>query len=254
MSTRSAPGGSSASGRWTMIPSSDQMASASRPSSSRIRARQRERPGGVDAAAERREDAEAPVADLVAEALDDDRRVARQDARRVLLLAQVVEEVLRRELVEVVLAHERRGVLVDGPAAERADRLAELLGAADRVAAPEGDGARHAGRGGDDDAVAADLLDPPATTRRAGTSARAAPRRPSPRRARRRACRRAASRRTGRGRGSCRRSSPRAGARPCGRGSSRRPGPTRCAAAARRTRPTGSARRACRGRSPAARG
>ena len=122
---------------------------------------QRQRPCGVDAAAERREDAEAPVADLVAEALDDDRRVARQDARRVLLLAQVVEEVLRRELVEVVLAHERRSVLVDGPAAERADRLAELLGATDRVAAPEGDGARHAGRGGDDDPVAADLLDPP---------------------------------------------------------------------------------------------
>ena len=38
ISTSSAPGGSSASGRWTMIPSSDQIASDSRPYSSRIRA------------------------------------------------------------------------------------------------------------------------------------------------------------------------------------------------------------------------
>jgi hypothetical protein len=36
---------------------------------------QGERPGGVDAAAEGGEDAKPPVADLVAEALDDDRAV-----------------------------------------------------------------------------------------------------------------------------------------------------------------------------------
>ena len=44
---------------------------------------------------------------------------------------------------------------------ERADRLAQLGGPADAVAAPEGDGAGDAGRGGDDDAVAGDVLDPP---------------------------------------------------------------------------------------------
>ena len=51
--------------------------------------REREAPGGVDAAAVGREDAEAPVADLVAEALDHDRLVGGDDAGRLLLLAQV---------------------------------------------------------------------------------------------------------------------------------------------------------------------
>src|SRR5690349_17865310 len=50
---------------------------------------EREAPSGVDATAVGREDAEAPVADLVAEALDDDRLVGGDDAGRLLLLAQV---------------------------------------------------------------------------------------------------------------------------------------------------------------------
>ena len=50
------------------------------------------------------EHAQAPVADLVAEALDHDRAVARDDARGVLLLAQVVEQVARGALIEVVVA------------------------------------------------------------------------------------------------------------------------------------------------------
>ena len=69
---------------------------------------EREAPGGVHAAAVGREDAQPPVADLVAEALDDDRAVARDDARRVLLLAQEGEQVLRGERVEVVAVGERR--------------------------------------------------------------------------------------------------------------------------------------------------
>jgi hypothetical protein len=40
------------------------------------------------AGAERREDADPPVADLVAEALDDDRPVRRDDRRGALLLSQ----------------------------------------------------------------------------------------------------------------------------------------------------------------------
>ena len=48
---------------------------------------ERERPGRVDAAAEGRQDAQAPVADLVAEALDDDRPVGGDDAGRALLVA-----------------------------------------------------------------------------------------------------------------------------------------------------------------------
>ena len=85
----------------------------------------------------RGEHAQPPVADLVAEALDDDRALARQHARGRLLLAQVGEQVARGALVEVVVALERAGVLLDGPARERADRLAQLLRAADRVALPE---------------------------------------------------------------------------------------------------------------------
>ena len=87
-----------------MIPSSDQIASDSRPNCSRIRLRERQAPGGVHAPAVRAQHAQAPVADLVAEALDDDRAVARDDARGLLLLAQVVEEVARGALVEVVVA------------------------------------------------------------------------------------------------------------------------------------------------------
>ena len=63
---------------------------------------EREAPGGVHAPAEGREDAQAPVADLVAEALHDDRAVAGHDARRLLLLAQEGDQVLRGERVEVV--------------------------------------------------------------------------------------------------------------------------------------------------------
>ena len=85
------------------MPSSDQIASASSSRSSRISGRERQAPGGVHAAAVGREDAEAPVADLVAEALDDDRLVGGDDAGRGLLLAQVGDQVLGRAAVEVVL-------------------------------------------------------------------------------------------------------------------------------------------------------
>src|SRR6185503_15130412 len=101
--------------------------------------RQGETPGGVDATAERREHAEAPVADLVAEALDDDRLVGGDDPGSRLLLAQVVDEVLGGELVEVVAARELLGLGRHRLARELADRPAELDGAADPLAAPERD-------------------------------------------------------------------------------------------------------------------
>jgi hypothetical protein len=115
----------------------------------------------VDSAAVRGEDAEPPVADLVAEALDDDVLVGGDDAGRGLLLGQVGDEVLSSELVEVVLTRELLRVGVDRLARKGADRLTELGGAADSVAAPERHGARGPGRGGDDHPVAGDLLDPP---------------------------------------------------------------------------------------------
>ena len=65
-----------------------------------------ERPGGVDATAVGGEDADPPVADLVAEALDDDRALGGQDARGELLLAEVVEQVAGGARVEVIIALE----------------------------------------------------------------------------------------------------------------------------------------------------
>ena len=122
---------------------------------------EREAPGGVDAAAEGREDAEAPVADLVAEALDDDRLVGGDDAGRLLLLAQVGDEVVGRARVEVVLGGQLGRLAGDGLAGEFADRPSQLGRAADPVAPPEGDGAGGAGGGRDDHPVAGDFLDPP---------------------------------------------------------------------------------------------
>ena len=86
--------------------------------------RQRQPPGGVDAAAVGREDAEAPVADLVAEALDDDRLVGGDDAGRRLLLAQVGDEVLGGAAVEVVLGGQLGRLARDRLAGEGADRPA----------------------------------------------------------------------------------------------------------------------------------
>jgi hypothetical protein len=65
---------------------------------------ERERPGRVHPRAERREDADAPVTDLVAEALDDDRAVGGHRPRRGLLVGKKREQVLRRLLVERVVA------------------------------------------------------------------------------------------------------------------------------------------------------
>ena len=118
----------------------------------------------MHAAAERREDADAPVADLVAEALDDDRAVGRDDAGRGRLLAQERQQVARGALVERVLVaepRERLRVAERRARARGADRLAELVRPADALALPERHRAGHAGRGRDEHAVARDLLDPP---------------------------------------------------------------------------------------------
>ena len=108
--------------------------------------RERERPRRVDACPERREDAQPPVADLVAEALDDDRPVGREHAGRVLLLAEECQEVPGRALVELVLAGQavarlrvgKRDQLAAGPP----DRLAELVRPPDALALPERDETR----------------------------------------------------------------------------------------------------------------
>ena len=127
--------------------------------------RQRHPPRRVHPAAERGQDADAPVADLVAEALDHDRAVGGDDAGRGGLLAQEGEQVLGRARVEVVVVAQvlERALVAAGDQLPRgaADLLAELERPADAFALPERNGAGHAGRGRDDHPVAGDLLDPP---------------------------------------------------------------------------------------------
>ena len=120
MISSSVGGGASASGRWIAIPSSDQIDCTSRPSASRSRDPDRHRPRRVHARAERRQDADAPVADLVAEALDDDGPVGGHGAGRRLLVAEEREQVLRRLLVERVLA--RSAARAPSPRAARRAR------------------------------------------------------------------------------------------------------------------------------------
>ena len=111
---------------------------------------ERERPRRVHAAAERREDAEPPVADLVAEPLHHDRPVGREDTGRLLLLAQVGEQVAGGPLVEPMPARQSGEGLVVGQrdqlARRAADRLAELVRTPRPLALPERDRARDAGR------------------------------------------------------------------------------------------------------------
>ena len=115
---------------------------------------------------ERREDADAPVADLVAEALDDDGAIRRHGAGRVLLVAEEREQILRSLLVEGVLARQPLESLLLGKGDQLprgfADRLAELVRTPRPLSLPERDQARHPRGGRDEDPVARDLLDPPA--------------------------------------------------------------------------------------------
>ena len=119
----------------------------------------------MHAGSEGRQDAEPPVADLVAEALDNDGAVGGESAGRSCLLAEELEQVLRRPLVKRVLVAQLRLRLRVRQGRQlprdRADRLAELVRAADALAAPERHRAGHARRRRDEHPVARDLLDPP---------------------------------------------------------------------------------------------
>ena len=99
------------------------------------------RPRRVHLPAERREHADAPVPHLIEVALDDDRLVVGCRARGGDLIAEVLEQVLRRELVKVVpFFEEGRRFLRLGfaqRARERADGAAELERAIRRLAFPE---------------------------------------------------------------------------------------------------------------------
>ena len=127
---------------------------------------ERHRPRRVDAGTERRQDAEAPVADLVAEPLDDNGAVGGDDSRiGRCLVTKVRQEVLRSERTQVIVLGEARERLAvcegDDLAGRTSDLLAQLERAADALSLPERDGARSSGRRGDEHAIARDLLDPP---------------------------------------------------------------------------------------------
>src|SRR6266487_3902375 len=95
---------------------------------------ERERPRCVHARAERRQDAETPVADLVAEALDDDGAIGGNGTGRCGLFVQEPQQVARGTVVEQVLVAktcERLLLRERYELARRfADRLAELVRAA----------------------------------------------------------------------------------------------------------------------------
>ena len=109
-------------------------------------------------------DREPPVAELVAEPLDQDRPVIRQHAGGRALLGEIGQQVLRGagiqagDLQPLLLALVVKGRQLPQ---ERAQSPAELDRAAGCIALPVGHPARLTGRRGDEHLVVADVLDPP---------------------------------------------------------------------------------------------
>ncbi len=121
-------------------------------------------PGGVDAGAEGGQDADAPVAEFVAKALDDDGAVVRDLAGGLALVVDVGGEVGGGQGIERCLPRDpvRRVVFQAGHLATKlTHRASQLDRSARPVAAPERQLAGFAGGRRDDDPVAGDLLDPP---------------------------------------------------------------------------------------------
>ena len=126
---------------------------------------QRQGPRRVDSRPERRQDADAPVAQLVAEALDGQLAVGGQRARRRALVRHVAPQVPGGPLLDGGrLGQPGQGrllLLLADLAHEGAQRLPQFQGAARALAAPERHLARLAGGGRDDHAIARDLRDAP---------------------------------------------------------------------------------------------
>ena len=122
------------------------------------------RPWRMDAAAERGEQADPPVAELVKAALDDDGPIV-GDGARCGLIIEVAQEVFGGDAIEVVLTDETIDRCGPGDPAkvtnELADRIAELDRSSFPVTVPERHLARLARGGGDQHAIVRDLLDAP---------------------------------------------------------------------------------------------
>ncbi len=127
---------------------------------------ERQRPRGVHLGAEGGVHHHPPVAELVAEALHDDRPVVRDMAAGLALLLQVREHIVRRPGVQARGEEAEAGVVLGQRtdlAQEGAQRPAQFERAAQLVTFPEGQPARYPRGGGDQDAVAGDVLDAPGT-------------------------------------------------------------------------------------------
>ena len=122
------------------------------------------RPRCVDAASERGQQTDAPVAELVETPLDDDGAVVGDGTRSGLIL-EIPKQVVSRRRIEIVMRHQALGGCRGRHAAqlayELADREAELHRTAGLIAVPERHLARLAWRGRDQHAVVRDLLDAP---------------------------------------------------------------------------------------------
>ena len=125
----------------------------------------RHRPGNVDAAAEGRQHAHAPVAQLVAAALDNDRPVVGNLPRRFGLVGEKAQQILRGAGIEIVLVHQarQRGCLRQCAqlAHHGADAAAEFERPSRPVAFPERHLARLARSGRHQHAVVRNVGDAP---------------------------------------------------------------------------------------------
>jgi hypothetical protein len=123
------------------------------------------RPGSVNAATEWREHADAPIAQLVAAALDQDGPVIRNDTRGRSLVREVPQQVLGCLAVEIVVLDEplhggRRRHMTER-SNQFSDLAPQLQRPARRVRLPERHLSRFTGSRGDEHPIVRDLFDPP---------------------------------------------------------------------------------------------
>ena len=119
----------------------------------------------MNPSAERREDADAPVAEIVAAALDQNRAVVRDDAGGGGLIGEVAQEILGRLLIEIVVRDQALNRPGRGHVPQRPHELTDLPAELERPSGGVGLPERHlaglAGRRGHEDAIVGDLFDAP---------------------------------------------------------------------------------------------
>ena len=189
-SSSAGSGGVSTSGKRTTKPSSPHITSTFMPVRERISRGRRHRPRRVDAAAERREQADAPVAEIVKASLDDDGAVVGDGAGSGLVV-EIAQQVLgRRGLSRSWRRTSRSRAAGRGNCAqlphELADGVAEFYRPSGLVAMPERHLARLTRRRRDEHPIMGDLFDTPGGGAERERLARPASRTPFLHRARRR--------------------------------------------------------------------